>query len=809
MPREDQPVREGRPPRDERPVRDGRPPREEPRDGRPPREEPRDGRPPRAKQPVQDDRPVRERPRDDWPVHDERPVRDQRPDDHPDRALREDRPPRRVPPPQGPPPQGPPPQPPRGGQPPRGAAGPAPTRVQPVPPVPPPPQNPPGPPPPQGPPSHQGRLPQPAPPVIPPVAPPVTPPPGTPAVGNPAMGTPPPGIPVPPRGRGPRRPAPVRPWQEEAQRPADPEATRFIPRTAGVPMASRWPVADPDVMRPYDALATQVMPAIGKPLVKPAEPGTEAAAPAKAPSLAKASGRMAIASLISRITGFLWKLLLVGAIGQGIANDSFNVANTMPNIIFELLMGGVLASVVVPLLVRSQDEPDGGAAYTQRLITVAFTLLLFGTVIAVFAAPAFTSLYVDGSGKASSGLTTAFAYLLLPEIFFYGVFALLSAVLNAKQIFGPTAWAPVINNLVVIFTILVVWIMPGDIDTAHPSITDPKVLTLGIGVTGGIVAQAILLVPPLLRSGFRFKWRWGIDKQMKEFGGLALWILGYVAVSQIGYTINTRVLTSGSPGGVTAYSNAWLLFQLPYGVIGVSLLTAIMPRMSRAAADGDHKKLIGDLSYASRISTVMLVPISAVMTVVGGSIGIALFTFGKGTVETAERLGDALAISAFALLPYALVMLQMRVFYAMKDARTPTLIMIVMTLVKVPLLYLCPVLLSPDNVVLGVMMVNALTFVVGAILGQVWLWVTLGNLRSKRVIGVILFTVVASGLGVAAAWVVGKVVPDSFGPTFGAWVKLLLQSTVGIVVSFGVLMALKVEELQPATSRFTRLIKRG
>ncbi|QKV77115.1 murein biosynthesis integral membrane protein MurJ [Amycolatopsis sp. Hca4] len=635
----------------------------------------------------------------------------------------------------------------------------------------------------------------------------------TPPPGNPALGTPPPGTPVPPRGRGSRRPAPVRPWQEEAtqvQRPPDPEATRFIPRTAGVPMNSRWPVADPDVMRPYDALATQVMPALKGPLVKP-RPDGEAPeeAPAKAPSLAKASGRMAIASLISRITGFLWKLLLVAAIGQGVANDSFNVANTMPNIIFELLMGGVLASVVVPLLVRSQDDPDGGAAYTQRLITVAFSLLLVGTVVAVIAAPAFTSLYVDSSGKASPALTTAFAYLLLPEIFFYGVFALLSAVLNAKQIFGPTAWAPVINNLVVIFTILVVWIMPGDINTTQVSITDPKVLTLGIGVTGGIVAQALLLVPPLLRSGFRFKWRWGIDKQMKEFGGLALWILGYVAVSQIGYTINTRVLTSGSPGGVTAYSNAWLLFQLPYGVIGVSLLTAIMPRMSRAAADGDHKKLIGDLSYASRISTVMLVPISAVMTVVGGSIGIALFTFGKGTVETAERLGDALAISAFALLPYALVMLQMRVFYAMKDARTPTLIMIVMTLVKVPLLYLCPVLLSEDNVVLGVMMVNALTFVVGAILGQVWLWVTLGNLRSKRVIGVILFTVVASALGVGAAWVAGQLVPDAFGPKLGAWAKLFLQSIVGIVVSFGVLMALKVEELKPATSRFTRLIKRG
>ncbi|MBB4687261.1 murein biosynthesis integral membrane protein MurJ [Amycolatopsis jiangsuensis] len=592
----------------------------------------------------------------------------------------------------------------------------------------------------------------------------------------------------------------------------DPDATRFIPRTAGVPMpASRWPTADPDVMRPYDALATQVMPRIkDAPLARPAEPSApEQPAPAKAPSVAKASGRMAIASLISRITGFLWKVLLAIVIGTGVVNDSFNVANTMPNIIFELLLGGVLTSVVVPLLVRSQDDPDHGEAYAQRLLTVGVTVLFGGTVIAVLAAPAFTSLYIDSSGQASADLTTAFAYLLLPEIFFYGVFALVSAMLNAKHVFGPTAWAPVINNMVVIFTILVLWVMPGSIDGDHPSITDPKVLTLGLGVTGGIAAQALILLPPLLRTGFRPRWRWGLDRRMKEFGGLALWVVGYVAVSQIGLTITTRVLTKGTAGGVTAYNYAWLLFQLPYGVLGVSLLTAIMPRLSRAAADGDTKKLIGDLSYASRISTVTLVPISAVMTIVGSSIGVAMFTLGKGSLENAERLGQALAISAFALLPYALVMLQMRVFYAMKDARTPTLIMIVMTLVKVPLLFLCPVLLNGDNVVLGVMMVNALTYVVGAMLGQIWLWVTLGNLRSKRVIGVILFTVVASVLGIGAAWLAGQIVPDSLGPTLQAWIKLILQGIVGIAVSFGVLIALKVEELRPATSRLTRLIKRG
>jgi putative peptidoglycan lipid II flippase len=601
----------------------------------------------------------------------------------------------------------------------------------------------------------------------------------------------------------------VRPWEDGPQ-PSLPDATRFIPRITGEPSGNRWPTADPDFLRPYDALATQVMPrVIGAPLVRrPGSTGEQPVTP-KAPSLAKASSRMAIASLISRITGFLWKVMLAWAIGISVANDSFNVANTLPNIVFELLLGGVLASVVVPLLVRSQDDPDGGEAYTQRLITVALVLLVVGTVAAVIAAPWFTSLYVDGSSsQANPALATAFAYLLLPQIFFYGMFALLSAVLNAKDIFGPTAWAPVVNNVVVIATIIVVALLPGEISLNPVKMGDAKLLTLGIGVTLGIVAQAVMLVPPLLRSGFRFKWRWGIDRRMREFGGLALWILAYVAVSQVGFTVNTRVLTSGSGGGVTAYSNAWLLFQLPYGVIGVSLLTAIMPRLSRAAADGDTKKLVGDLSYASRISTVMLVPISAVMTIVGSSIGVALFSVGKGNPETAGRLGDALAISAFALLPYALVMLQLRVFYAMKDARTPTLIMIVMTAVKIPLLYLCQALLDDNQILLGTMMVNGLTFVVGAMLGQVWLWVTLGNLRSKRVLGVILFTCVASALGVAAAILVGFLVPASFGPTLQAWVKLILQGVVGIAVSFGVLIALKVEEVAPATARITRLIKR-
>ncbi|OLF06387.1 murein biosynthesis integral membrane protein MurJ [Actinophytocola xinjiangensis] len=531
------------------------------------------------------------------------------------------------------------------------------------------------------------------------------------------------------------------------------------------------------------------------------------------PSLAKASGSMAIATLISRITGFAWKVMLAWAASLGVVNDSFTVANTLPNIVFELLFGGVLASVVIPLLVRAQDDEDGGLAYTQRLITMAMTMLAIGTAVAVALAPLFTRLYMDGStGEANPELATAFAYLLLPEILFYGLFAVLSAILQAKHVFGPPAWAPVMNNLIVMATIGVYAMLPGEISLNPVRMGDAKLLTLGIGVTLGIAVQALVLLPALRRIGFRFRWNWGLDERFREFGGLAMWIIGYVAISQVGMVFTTRVLTAGAPGGAAIYANAWLLFQLPYGVIGVSLLTAIMPRLSRSAADGDTAKLVGDLSLASRLSTVMLVPLSAILTIAGSAIGIALFGYGNADVADAQRLGDALAFSAFGILPYALVMLQLRVFYAMKDARTPTLIMIVMTVVKIPLLYMCRDQLRAEDVVIGVLLVNSLTFVVGAVLGQMWLWVRLGRLQSMRVVRVIVQCVAAGVAGTLVALGAGLLIDsvlDSSGPTLVAWIKVVVQSVVTGVVTFGLLAVFKVPELEPARQRITRLVRRG
>jgi putative peptidoglycan lipid II flippase len=517
---------------------------------------------------------------------------------------------------------------------------------------------------------------------------------------------------------------------------------------------------------------------------------------------------MALASLVSRVTGFARQLALVAALGLTIVNDSYTVANTLPNIVYELLLGGVLTSVMVPLLVRAQTEdPDGGEEYTQKLLTVATAVLVLATMLAMLAAPLLTALYL-GSGDhttASPELATAFALLLLPEIVFYGLGALFGAILNTKGVFAPFAWAPVLNNLVMLAVLGVYMTMPGEISLDPVQITQPKVLLLGLGTTLGIVVQALVLLPALHRVGVRWRPRWGWDRRLTEAGGLALWVVGYVLVGQVGYIVTTRVAAQADPGSVATYTNAWLLLQVPYGVLGVSLLTALLPRMSRSAAHGDTPGVIEGLSVGSRYSTIALVPITVLITLFGTSIGVALFSVGRSTESGATRLGETLAVSAFGLLPFALTMLQLRVFYAMKDARTPTLIQLISVVAKVPMLLACPALLAPDQVVLGLAAANGLSFVVGAVVGQVWLRLRLGPLDTSAALVTFGKTAVASVLGGLAAvalihWVLEPLASRN-GPVAQAWIELGAGTAAGLVVTLLAMRLVRLDELAPLWRR--------
>ncbi|MEQ3550670.1 murein biosynthesis integral membrane protein MurJ [Pseudonocardia nematodicida] len=551
---------------------------------------------------------------------------------------------------------------------------------------------------------------------------------------------------------------------------------------------------------------------------RPGDPGDGAASVNGAPaagtenagSLVRSSGMIAIASLVSRITGFVRNLALVAVLGFAVVNDSYTVSNTLPNIVYELLLGGVLTSVMIPVLVRAQvEDADGGERFTRRLLTVVGVALLVATLLAMAAAPLLTRLYL-GSGDTSAAnpdLATAFAWLLLPQIFFYGIGALLGALLNSKQVFGPFAWAPVLNNVVVLGVLVVYVLMPGEISVDPVRMGDPKLLVLGLGTTLGIVVQALVLIPFMRRIGFSYRPVWGWDPRLSLAGGMALWIVGYVLVGQAGYIVTTRVAAASDAGSVSTYFYAWLLLQVPYGVLGVSLLTALMPRMSRAAAQGDTGQVVTDLSLGARLTIVGLMPIAAVLTAFGPEVGQALFSWGAGSGAGAERLGLTIAWSAFGLLPYAVTMLQMRVFYAMTDSRTPTLVQVGMVGVKIPLLLLCPLLLPPDRVVLGLAAANALSFVAGAVVGQWLLRRRLGRVRSGEVLACLAKVTLASALAAAVGWALvrlaGGVVAD--WPVGGqAWTLLVVGTLVTLPLAVAGMRLLRVRELDAVFRRLAR-----
>jgi putative peptidoglycan lipid II flippase len=515
------------------------------------------------------------------------------------------------------------------------------------------------------------------------------------------------------------------------------------------------------------------------------EPESREGLPGASRGILRAAGTMAVATLVSRITGLLRTMVLAAALGVGLVNDAYNTANTLPNIVYELLLGGVLTSVVVPLLVHAQErDRDGGAGYAQRLSTIATAGLLAVTLVAVLATPLLTSLYGITGNAEQVQLANWLARILLVEIAFYGVGALATAILNSRGVFGPPAWAPVLNNVVVIVTGLLFMAASGPGDLEPATITAGQVWLLGGGTTLGIAVQAVVLLPLLGKAGVPVRPRWGLKNTgLREAGALGLWVIGYVAVSQVGVVVATRIANDAgreSGLGSSAFAYASLLFQMPYGIIGVALLTALLPRMSRAASRHDVDGVVQDLSLGTRLSALGLLPVTAALAVLGPALGILMFARGNTSTADAEGIGTALAVGAFGLLPMAVTLLQLRVFYAMKDARTPTLIQVGMVAVRVPLLIAVPAVVEPRHVVAGLMLATSVTYVAGWVIGDLALRRRLGGIRGRETFGPVLRMALASFVAGLVGWLVVRLPDDLFGATTAGSLATVLVGTVVI-----------------------------
>lgn len=524
---------------------------------------------------------------------------------------------------------------------------------------------------------------------------------------------------------------------------------------------------------------------------------------------------MALATLISRITGFIRIVLLAAILGAALSS-AFTVANQLPNMIAALVLEATFTAIFVPVLARAErDDADGGAAFVRRLVTLATTLLLVATVLSVAAAPLLVRLMLGHDPQVNQPLTTAFAYLLLPQVIFYGLSSVFMAILNTRNIFGPPAWAPVVNNVVAIATLGLYLLVPGELSLNPMTMGDAKLLVLGVGTTLGVVAQAAVLFVAIRRERISLRPLWGIDDRLKKFGMMALAMVLYVLISQVGFIVGNQVASGAAASGPAIYNYTWLILQLPFGIVGVTVLTVVMPRLSRNAAAGDGPAVLADLSLATRLTMVTLIPIVAFMTVGGPAMGSALFAYGKFGAVDANYLGVAISLSAFTLIPYALVLLQLRVFYAREQPWTPILIIVAITVVKIAASLVAPHLTGDKELVAGYLgLANGLGFLAGAILGHILLQRALkpprGALLDLAVVRTILVTTAASLLAGLIAYVIDRLsglkVLTEHGGGAGSLLRLLVLGLIMVPILAAVMLTARVPDAVAAWGAVKRRI---
>ncbi|WP_436842312.1 murein biosynthesis integral membrane protein MurJ [Streptomyces cyaneofuscatus] len=463
--------------------------------------------------------------------------------------------------------------------------------------------------------------------------------------------------------------------------------------------------------------------------VLPDEAGEEPGIPpARSASVLRSGAVMAAGSVVSRATGFVRSAVVLAALGTGLTADGYTVANTVPNILYILLIGGALNAVFVPELVRAAKEhADGGVAYTDRLLTLCTVGLLALTALAVAAAPLIVGLYTDYDGRQAE-LTVALARYCLPQILFYGLFTLLGQVLNARGRFGAMMWTPVLNNIVVIGVFGLYIAVAAN---SGGALSDRDAHLLGWGTTAGIAVQTLALLPALRAAKFRwrprFDWRGsGLTRPMRAAG----WLVLLVLTNQLAYWVVTRLSTTAGQqafeqqvaggAGYAAYSYAYQLWVVPQGIITVSLVTALMPRMSRAAADGDLAGVRRDVAYGLRTSAAVVVPAAAVFLVLAPWVMGSVFGYGRITDADITVMAGILMAFAPGLVAFSGQYVLSRGFYAMSDTRTPFLLNLVVAAVNAGLSAAAYWVLPAHWAVTGMAGASTVAFFVGfAVTGYV------------------------------------------------------------------------------------------
>ncbi len=530
-------------------------------------------------------------------------------------------------------------------------------------------------------------------------------------------------------------------------------------------------------------------------------------------SAARNSAVMAVGSLVSRITGFLRTAVMAAALGGGLVGNAYTTALAFPGMIYELLLGGIMSSVLVPMLVRSRkQDSDGGDAYTQRLLTLAVVVLGIATVLAVICAPLLAFAYASDASAPFRQVVTALSYLMLPTIFFYGLAGVVGAILNARGSFAAPMWTPILNNLVVIALGVYYMVVFGTGQIEPEQMTSAQILVLGGGMLLGIATQALALLPALRKVGFRLKWRTDFRRlRLGQLGRVGVWMFLYVGVNQLALLLMLNLLNRVGKGsaGALIYNNAFLLLMMAHGIVAVSVITALLPRMSAAAADGRARDITDDVNRGIRMTTVLLAPIAVVYVILALPISIALFERGAYHRVDAANMASVLVVAGLTLLPMSISQLFNFTYYALQDTRTPALINlpVVSLRLSVQLAWFAAFALSVTAV--GMMVGNGLSFVFAALLSGLLIRRRIGRIGLRSILStaarVLAAAIVAAAAGIGVLKLLGI---DDTMTTTQAWIALIVGGTVIGATYILAALALRTREIREVLGLVLRKLGR-
>ena len=516
-------------------------------------------------------------------------------------------------------------------------------------------------------------------------------------------------------------------------------------------------------------------------------------------SLLRSNLIVAAGTTLSRVTGLLRTLTLAYVVGQTFLADAYKFANETPNIVYDLLLGGVLSATLVPLftgLIHTEgSDGDDGEHATNVVITTATTLMIGLTVVAVALAPVIFWFYslkapegVDIDLFRSAGTTLARVFLI--QILFYGLAGVANAYLNSRRRFLAAAWSPVLPNLIIIGTLLS---LPGAGETewglADVLTNDRLRWTLGLGATLGIAAMAFTVVPAMFAAGLRFRpaWEWK-HPAVRKLLSLSAWTIGFVAANQVALVVIRNLALGEGEGIASAYIDAFVWFVLPHGLLAVSISTTFQPEMARAVAAKDRSAFIHHTSLGTRLIAALTLPASAGMFVLREPI-IGLMRRGRFDATDIHNTAQALAGLSIGLVGFSIYLFSLRGFYAHQDTRTPFILNVGENLLNIVL----AVLFVGQWGVLGLGLAYSIAYLVSSVWALTVLSYKVRGFHPREVLGGMWKMLLAAVLMAEAMWFVTRSATND--TAWHSLTQVVIGGVVGLFVYIAVLLALRPQEM--------------